>query len=85
VQGEAGVRLTGGAGREKSPQKQSSSFQIQKLLVPELQNFPNFYWKKIAYQEHNAKTNTQKAIKDCSQKFKKIHSFPIFQEFYGSG
>jgi hypothetical protein len=40
---------------------------------------------RLNYQEHNATTNAQKAISDCSQKFEQNHSFHIFQEFYGSG
>jgi hypothetical protein len=40
-------RLTGGTGKGKPPKKQCSKFQIQKLLLPELQNFLNFYWGKI--------------------------------------
>jgi hypothetical protein len=53
--------------------------------------FPNskihqkFTGARLNHQEHNATTNTQKAVKDCSQKFEQSCSFQFFQEFYGSG
>jgi hypothetical protein len=44
-----------------------------------------FIGARLSYQKHNATTNTQKAIKDGSQKFQQSCSFQTFQEFYGSG
>jgi hypothetical protein len=38
-----GERLTGGNGQGKLTEKQCSIFQIQKLLLPGLQDFPKFY------------------------------------------
>jgi hypothetical protein len=67
--GRGGVRLTGGAGMENHPKNNAPSSKFKKCYFPGSKNCQNFTGERLSYQEHNATTNYQKAIKDCSQKF----------------
>jgi hypothetical protein len=74
-----------GPARKNHPKYNAPTSKIQNCFFPGSQNRQKFTGERLNYQEHNERTNTQKSIQDCSQKFEQYHSFPIFQEFYGSG
>jgi hypothetical protein len=82
--GEGLTRPTGGAaGKNRSKNKVLVS-KFKNCYFPGSKIFQIFTGAISHYQEHNATTNTQKAIKVCSQKFQQSCSFQNFQEFYGS-
>jgi hypothetical protein len=80
-----GERLTGGARQGKLTEKRCSTFQIKNCYFPGSKISQIFTEASSNYEEHISATNTQKSIKDCSQKFKQYCTFEKFQEFYGSG
>jgi hypothetical protein len=84
--GGRGVRLTGGAGREKSPEKQCPTSKVQNCYFLGSKNRQNFTISRSHYQEHNATTNTEKKLLKFGHKYSnKLAGFQSFQEFYGSG
>jgi hypothetical protein len=77
--------LTGGDEQGKQLKNNAPNSKIQNCYFPGSKISQIFTGARTNYQEHISATNTQKYIKDRSQKFKQNCSFQNFQEFFGSG